>query len=93
MKKGYSTDDVFKNFMNTDETDKANSSKLERKAVSEVNNGNKKTTEVLRQRSYYLPDRLLKAITLKTAESDLDKSGVIREALNLYLSDILDKMN
>ncbi|MEG0297542.1 MAG: hypothetical protein RR620_12560 [Clostridium sp.] len=50
-----------------------------------------KTEEVLKlkQRAYYLTDDLLKAITIKTAESELDKSGVVREALKLYLADIL----
>ena len=43
----------------------------------------------LKQRSYYLTDNLQKAITIKTAEGDLDKSGVVREALKLYLADIL----
>ena len=46
-------------------------------------------TDKLIQRSYYLTDKLQKAITIKTAEGDLDKSGVVREALKLYLADIL----
>lgn len=46
----------------------------------------------LKQRSYYLTDKLQKAITIKTAEGDLDKSGVVREALKLYLADILKNM-
>ena len=46
----------------------------------------------LKQRSYYLTDKLQKAITIKTAEGDLDKSGVVREALKLYLADILKKI-
>jgi len=33
-----------------------------------------------------------KAITIKTAEGDFDKSGVVREALKLYLADILEKI-
>jgi len=49
-------------------------------------------TDKLIQRSYYLTDKLQKAITIKTAEGDLDKSGVVREALKLYLADILDKI-
>jgi len=44
------------------------------------------------QRSYYLTDKLQKAITIKTAEGDFDKSGVVREALKLYLADILEKI-
>ena len=49
-------------------------------------------TDKLKQRSYYLTDKLQKAITIKTAEGDLDKSGVVREALKLYLADILKKL-
>lgn len=91
MSKGYNTDEVFKNFMDTGGADKASGNKPKTKDVPAVNKGD--ATEVLRQRSYYLTDKLLKAITLKTAESDLDKSGVVREALKLYLADILEKMN
>lgn len=47
--------------------------------------------EKFKQRSYYLTDELLKAITIKTAETNLDKSGVVREALEMYLADILEK--
>jgi hypothetical protein len=46
----------------------------------------------LKQRSYYLTDKLQKAITIKTADGNLDKSGVVREALKLYLADILKKL-
>jgi hypothetical protein len=46
-------------------------------------------TDKLIQRSYYLTDKLQKAITIKTAEGNLDKSGVVREALKQYLADIL----
>lgn len=49
-------------------------------------------SEKLIQRSYYLTNDLLKAITIKTAEGELDKSGVVREALKMYLSDIIEKM-
>ena len=51
--------------------------------------GRSESTNKLKQRSYYLTDKLQKAITIKTAEGDLDKSGVVREALKLYLADIL----
>ena len=44
------------------------------------------------QRSYYLKEDLLKAITIKTAECSLDKSGVVREALEIYLADILERI-
>ena len=49
-------------------------------------------TDKLIQRSYYLTDKLQKAITIRTAEGDFDKSGVVREALKLYLADILEKI-
>ena len=49
-------------------------------------------TDKLIQRSYYLTDKLQKAITIKTAEGNFDKSGVVREALKLYLADILEKI-
>ncbi|SPF54027.1 hypothetical protein SBF1_7270006 [Candidatus Desulfosporosinus infrequens] len=49
-------------------------------------------TDKLIQHSYYLTDKLQKAITIKTAEGDFDKSGVVREALKLYLADILEKI-
>lgn len=49
--------------------------------------------EKFKQRSYYLTDDLLKAITIKTAENtNLDKSGVVREALEMYLADILERI-
>lgn len=51
--------------------------------------GSSERADKLKQRSYYLTDKLQKAITIKTAEGDLDKSGVVREALKLYLADIL----
>ena len=49
-------------------------------------------TDKLIQRSYYLTDKLQKAITIKTAEGNFDKSGVVREALKLYFADILEKI-
>lgn len=52
-----------------------------------------KDNEKLVQRSYYLTNRLLKAITIKTAEGELDKSGVVRAALELYLADILREID
>jgi hypothetical protein len=48
--------------------------------------------EKMKQYSFYLPLNLQKAIVIKTAEGELDKSGVIREALRMYLADILSKM-
>ena len=51
-----------------------------------------KCVVVLYRSCYYLTDKLQKAITIKTAEGDLDKSGVVREALKLYLADILNQL-
>lgn len=51
-----------------------------------------KKDEEYKQRAFYLSDKLIKAIVIKTAESDLDKSGVVRSALDMYLADILKKM-
>lgn len=46
----------------------------------------------LTQKSYYIEDDHHKAITLKTAEGELDKSGVVRAALEMYLEDILEQI-
>jgi hypothetical protein len=43
-------------------------------------------------RAYYLTEEIVKAITIKTAEGELDKSGVVREALEIYLADILKEI-
>lgn len=61
--------------------------------VEDTPNKAEEESEKFTQRSYYLSERLLKAITLKTAEGELDKSGVVREALEIYLADILKKMD
>lgn len=54
---------------------------------------NTKQNEKFIKRGYYITEKQMKAITLKTAENPyLDKSGVVREALNNYLSDILEKI-
>jgi len=70
--------------------------KLEERESEVYRKSNAKTivkdSDKLKQRSYYLTDRLQKAITIKTAEGDLDKSGVVREALKLYLADVLKNM-
>lgn len=52
-----------------------------------------KEDAVLVQRTYYITNDLVKAITIKTAEGELDKSGVVREALKAYLSEILETIN
>jgi len=71
-------------------------SKLEEREAVAIRKNSVKTivndADKLKQRSYYLTDKLQKAITIKTAEGDLDKSGVVREALKLYLADILENI-
>lgn len=62
-----------------------------RKSFVETMSNGSEEKEKLVQRSYYLTTELLKAITIKTAEGDLDKSGVVREALKAYLKDYLDE--
>lgn len=52
----------------------------------------KKHGERLIQKSYYLTEKQIAAITIKTATSDLDKSGVVRAALDQYLVDIIVKL-
>ncbi|TGE37541.1 hypothetical protein E4K67_12395 [Desulfosporosinus fructosivorans] len=76
---------TVKTKVNDDSTEKT---EQPQKAVQ----SNSEQTDKLIQRSYYLTDKLQKAITIKTAEGDLDKSGVVREALKLYLADILEKI-
>ena len=45
----------------------------------------------LKARSYYLTERLYKAVNLKAAFTGVDKSTVVRDSLALYLQDILDE--
>lgn len=99
MAKGkFDKDAAFKNIVGVGATatDGAeNTDNASNTSVSELPKNNHKNDEVsdkLKQRSYYLTDELLKAITIKTAETELDKSGVVREALKIYLSDILERM-
>lgn len=66
--------------------------RITKTTVTDDNTEKTEQTDKLIQRSYYLTDKLQKAITIKTAEGDLDKSGVVREALKLYLADILEKI-
>jgi len=61
-------------------------------AMTDTDNKKVEPEEKLIQRSYYLTEELLKAITIKTAEGDFDKSGVVREALKIYLADVIEKM-
>ncbi len=81
-RKKYDFTDVYKNFITADKAD----------GINEGEEQGEEKGEVLIQRSYYLTPELVKAITLKTADSSLNKSAVVREALKVYLADILEKM-
>lgn len=41
------------------------------------------------QRAYYINKSLNRAITLKTVDSEMDKSEVVRQALKMYLAEYL----
>lgn len=60
-----------------------------------INSNDVKTSEedkeALKARSYYLPEKLYKAVNLKAALNGSDKSAVVRLALTEYLKDILEK--
>lgn len=43
-----------------------------------------------KQKSYYLTEELFNAVNLKAALTGMDKSAIVREALTLYLADILE---
>lgn len=51
-----------------------------------------KKTLNYKQKAFYLTEKQIKAITLKTIDSDLDKSGVVRAALDMYLADIIENL-
>jgi hypothetical protein len=55
------------------------------------NINNKADKEVYKPKSYYLSDRLYKAVGLQAALTGLDKSAIVRSALTIYLKDILEK--
>lgn len=52
----------------------------------------KENPENFVNRTYALPAELVKAITLKTAEGDMNKNEVVQAALEAYLADILVKI-
>ena len=53
----------------------------------------KPASEKLVQKAYYITEREYKALKLKAAMSDdKDMSGLVREALEMYLKDTLDSL-
>ena len=81
---------AFKNIVGAgEENNENNESKKVDKSEPKNTQSN---SDNFKQRSYYLTDDLLKAITIKTAETNLDKSGVVREALEIHLADILERI-
>jgi hypothetical protein len=52
---------------------------------------NKADKEVYKPKSYYLSDRLYKAVGIKAALTGVDKSQIVRIALTIYLKDVLDE--
>lgn len=44
-------------------------------------------------KTYYITPRLSKAIIIKTADGELDRSGVVRAALEMYLEEILNSLS
>lgn len=48
--------------------------------------------EKMLNRSYYITKKIDKALGLKAVESETDKSSIVRIALELYLQDIINKM-
>jgi hypothetical protein len=51
-----------------------------------VKNGEKKKQTPYVQKSYYITNKLNKAIALRAVEDDSDKSAVVRAALYQYLN-------
>jgi len=43
------------------------------------------------KRNYYLPEDIIKAINLKSAEDGISKNELVQEALRAYLKDYLKK--
>jgi hypothetical protein len=87
-KRRYNTADVFKNLITMTDNEE-NNADIDR---DKEKNEKAKSEEGYVQRAYYLPEKLVKAITYKTAQSNLTKSAVVREALEQYLADILETM-
>ncbi|AWI06750.1 hypothetical protein [Clostridium drakei] len=61
-------------------------------ALINNNDAEVKEKEVFKAKSYYLSEALYKAVGLKAALIGVDKSAVVREALNIYLKDILENL-
>ena len=53
---------------------------------------NTKEKEKYIGKTYYITPRLSKAIIIKTADGELDRSGGVRAALEMYLEDILNSL-
>ncbi|MEE1504075.1 MAG: CopG family transcriptional regulator [Acutalibacteraceae bacterium] len=62
-------------------------------SVSAVSSAPKKggVTEGGIKRNYYLPEDIIKAINLKSAEEGISKNELVQEALRVYLKDYLKK--
>lgn len=45
-----------------------------------------------KQKAYYITDDIYKAVNLKAAKTGKDKSAIVREALSIYLKDILEEL-
>lgn len=43
------------------------------------------------KRNYYLPEDIIKAINLKSAEEGISKNELVQDALRVYLKDYLKK--
>lgn len=47
----------------------------------------------LKQTAFYLTEELIKAVSFKAAQDGIDKSTVVRKALEVYLADVILSMN
>lgn len=54
-------------------------------------NENKETVKY-KQKAYYITDDIYKAVNLKAAKTGKDKSAIVRDALSIYLKDILKEL-
>lgn len=63
------------------------------KTSTSVSTASKKggVTEGGIKRNYYLPEDIIKAINLKSAEEGISKNELVQEALRAYLKDYLKK--
>lgn len=51
-----------------------------------------KETVKYKQKAYYITDDIYKAVNLKAAKTGKDKSAIVRDALSIYLKDILKEL-